>query len=567
MDEHHNTGYNAYRIQSFRGSSVNYRPEEFLHNIHYQMLSQHGIQPHIFEIPTFVVRAPDINNVAVNAPMVDYDVNLREDVEKGLMTPQILGVLTIPQRDLYNTMVLQVNKLAVWNSKREGLIGTHLLDVAKQWYNDLPVDTRRNYAEFKTAFLKEFNTDKLIHQAQEQALKIKRNKGDSIKQFAMRCKHIVNLGWAEYDDDNEIMNREVRDMKLWEVFKIGLSPKIIKTTAIEWRMLDPRRDFDDLVNALDTKDISIQEEDPDYVTEIKSIHNSSLDVNQSSEGEVRNSLSTVVDEISDRFNQMAFQIDKNNKRKTNKLKFCTHCKRSGHSKGSCWQNKNKNDEDSDDDSDDQKTPVKDYKEQSRSRNDQKYSYNQGKNDQKDRNQRENNTQQCYECQERTRSKSRENYSDYNRGRYNPSDKFRSNPQYNSTSNYRGYSQDRRYSQNRGYSQDRRYPQNRGYSQENRYPQNRGYSQERRFQQNRNDQRDGNNYSNYRTYDRNRENIEQNSQYSRKPYEKDKIVYDEEKSQIPENNIYDQMKRLKIGAGNINSNNIYSAEQEEIDYLN
>ena len=118
------------------------------------------------------------------------------------------------------------------------------------WFDGLTDAEKDNWTTFQGLFTAQFDTKQFKFQARVKAEGIKRQKTESIRQYALRIQQVVDIGWS--GADAPILLEKKR-----EIFCQGLFPQIVKGFAFEKLIETPGITWAVLIQTVDDKDISI----------------------------------------------------------------------------------------------------------------------------------------------------------------------------------------------------------------------------------------------------------------------------------------------------------------------
>ena len=213
--------------------------------------------------------------------------------------------------------------------KRKGYFHACLTQNAFEW---LRIETNNiaTWEALREAFIARFQDDKLKYKWQISVKNAKRTPNETIPSFAYRIQQGVNVGWPH-------LNQEQRNAKYMEFFIDGLTPVALKREVCKHRIEHDELTWANLKAHATTKDLSLQ-----MSAEFTNGQYKDTDKVLALESEI-NALKERISQTT--INAVNVTDAKNDISRQNQTRFCTDCKRSGHTKQFCFKRKARQRED------------------------------------------------------------------------------------------------------------------------------------------------------------------------------------------------------------------------------
>ena len=209
-----------------------------------------------------------------------------------------------------------------WHIRRMALVATALTGPAATWFNGLSETTKATWSTFTAAFLKQFDTVTAQFRAQAEAQTIKFKPEDSISIYACKIEDLVNKGWPEFDA--KMRNREYVNVFIqglpYDLKRIANGKKLEHTPTVD----SPIINFQVLKDYINRKHLA-QEMTPKDPNPIFSVQNTYTDSYRNRNYQSHRSRSP--------YNKH----DPNNKESSQFNKFCSYCRKNGHSISRCFK--------------------------------------------------------------------------------------------------------------------------------------------------------------------------------------------------------------------------------------
>ena len=230
------------------------------------------------------------------------------------------------------------NIQTVYDDRRKALFGSVLRGPAAEWFDSL--DAALTWDEIKTQFIARFTDGKMQYRFRLEAKNLKRQPDENIKSYIHRIKTLVDTGWptpSDADANARTACENQRIGKYKEYFIRGLTPPGLKQKAHQAVIENPNKTWGALQTLIINKDTSLV-----ISAEMSGFQQSSS--NSVTTDSRFTSIEKTLNEISNmvKNHQINATYDPNKpKMKQDFTRFCTYCKKSGHTVKFCWSLKRK----------------------------------------------------------------------------------------------------------------------------------------------------------------------------------------------------------------------------------
>ena len=231
------------------------------------------------------------------------------------------------------------NKIqTVYDDRRKALFGSVSRGPAAEWFDSL--EAALTWEGMKTQFTARFTDGKMQYRFRIEAENLKRQPDENIKSSIHRIKTLVDKGWLtppDADANARTASDKRRIGKYEDYFIRGLTPPGLKQKAHQALIEDPNKTWDALQTLIINKDTSLV-----ISAEMSGFQQSSS--NSKTTDSHFMSIEKTLTEISKmvKNHQINATYDPNNsKMKQDFTRFCTYCKKSGHTVNFCWSLKRK----------------------------------------------------------------------------------------------------------------------------------------------------------------------------------------------------------------------------------
>ena len=198
---------------------------------------------------------------------------------------------------------------------------------AAEWFDSL--DASLTWDEIKTQFIARLTDGKMQYRFRIEAENLKRQPDENIKNYIHRIKTLVDKGWptpSDADANARTACENQRIGKYKEYFIRGLTPPGLKQKAHQALIEDPNKTWEALQTLIIHKDTSLVISAEKSVLQHSSSNSVTTDSRFTSFERTMNELSNMV-----KSHQINETYDPNNpKMKQDFSRFCTFCKKSGH---------------------------------------------------------------------------------------------------------------------------------------------------------------------------------------------------------------------------------------------
>ena len=230
------------------------------------------------------------------------------------------------------------NIQTVYNDRRKALFGSVLRGPAAEWFDSL--DAALTWDEIRTQFIARFTDGKMQYGFRIEAENLKRQPDENIKSFIHRIKTLVDKGWpmpSNADANARTACEYQRIGKYKDYFIRGLTPFGLKRKAHQALIEDPNKTCDALQTLIINKDTILVISAEMSRFQQSSSNTVTTDSRFTSIQKTLNEISNMV-----KNHQINATYGPNNpKMKEDFTRFCTYCKKSGHSVKFCWSLKRK----------------------------------------------------------------------------------------------------------------------------------------------------------------------------------------------------------------------------------
>ena len=221
----------------------------------------------------------------------------------------------------------------VYDDRRKALFGSVLPGPAAEWFDSL--EAVLTWDGIKTQFIARFTDGKMQYRFRIEAENLKRQPDENIKSYIHRIKTLVDKGWPtppDADANARTACGNQRIGKYKDYFIRGLTPPGLKQKTHQALIEDPNKTWDALQKLIINKNTSLvisaemsgfQQSSSNFVTTDSRFTNIEKTLNEIS-NMVKN-------------HQIIATYDPNNpKMKQDFTRFCTYCRKFGHTVKFCW---------------------------------------------------------------------------------------------------------------------------------------------------------------------------------------------------------------------------------------
>ena len=230
------------------------------------------------------------------------------------------------------------NIQTVYDDRRKALFGSVLRGPAAEWFDSL--EAALTWDEIKTQFIARFTDGKMQYRFRIEAENLKRQPDENIKSYIHRIKTLVDKGWptpSDADANARTACENQRIGKCKDYFIRGLTPPGLKQKAHQALIENPNKTWDALQTLIINKDTSLVISAEMSGFQQTSSNSVTTDSRFTSIEKTLNEISNMV-----KNHQINATYDPNNpKMKQDFTRFCTYCKKSGHTVKFCWSLKRK----------------------------------------------------------------------------------------------------------------------------------------------------------------------------------------------------------------------------------
>ena len=236
------------------------------------------------------------------------------------------------------TAVNENNIQTVYDDRRKAFFGSGLGSPAAEWFDLL--EAALTWDELKTQNIARFSDGKMQYRFRIEAENLKRQPNEKIKSFIHRTKTLVDKGWPTPPDADANARTACENQRIgkYKDYLIrGLTTPGLKQKAHQALIEDPNKTLDPLQTLLINKDTSLV-----ISAEMSGFQQSS------SNSVTTDSRFTNFEKFSNEISNMVMNhqinatYDPNNpKMKQDFTRFCTYCKKFGHTVKFCWSLKRK----------------------------------------------------------------------------------------------------------------------------------------------------------------------------------------------------------------------------------
>ena len=215
----------------------------------------------------------------------------------------------------------------VYDDRRKALFGSVLRGPAAEWF-DSP-EAAFTWDELKTQCIARFTDGKMQYRFRIEAENLKRQPDENIKSYIHRIKTLVDKGWptppdAEANARTACENQRIGKYK--DYFIRSLTPPGLKQKAHQALIEDPNKTWDALQTLIINKDTSLVISAEMSGFQQSSSNSVTTDSRFTNFEKTLNEISNMV-----KHHQINATYDPNNpKMKQDFTRFCTYCKKSGH---------------------------------------------------------------------------------------------------------------------------------------------------------------------------------------------------------------------------------------------
>ena len=230
------------------------------------------------------------------------------------------------------------NIQTVYDDRRKALFGSVLRGPAAEWFDSL--EAALTWNEIKTQLIARFTHREMQYRFRIEAENLKRQPDENIKSYIHRIKTLVDKGWPKPSDADANARTACENQRIGkykDYFIRGLTPPGHKQKAQQALIEDPNKTWDALQTLIINKDTSLV-----ISTEMSGFQQTSS--NSVTTDSRFTSIERTLNEISNmvKNHQINATYDPNNpKMKQDFTRFCTYCKKSGHTVKFCWSLKRK----------------------------------------------------------------------------------------------------------------------------------------------------------------------------------------------------------------------------------
>ena len=222
-----------------------------------------------------------------------------------------------------------------WIHRRTALIQTTLDGAAQKWFSVLPIEIKSDWKRFTQEFSKMFVSERNKQHQRVLCNEIRRLPNETIKQLAVRIETLVRKAYS-------LNTHDYKNTKMTEILMMTLTPQLRKI-AIKKRashpssILEPDLDFRKLVDKLEQAEITMKLEETENLKlqYVNNIETKTTHINNIQETDI--DLSEKITEILN-----IYEKNPNWKGKPSFKKWCSYCRRYGHSISECRQKQQDN---------------------------------------------------------------------------------------------------------------------------------------------------------------------------------------------------------------------------------
>ena len=226
----------------------------------------------------------------------------------------------------------------VYDDRRKALFGSVSRGPAAEWFDSL--DAAKKWDEIKTQFIARFTDGKMQYRFRIEAENMKRQPDEDIKSYTHRIKTLVDKGWPTPSDADANARKACENQRIGmykDYFIRDLTPPGLKQKAHQALIEDPNKTWDALQTLVKNKDRSLVVSAEMSGFQQSSYNSVTTDSRFTSIEKTLNEISNMVK--NHQINATSDPI--NPKVKQDVTRFCTNCKKSGHTVKFCWSLKRK----------------------------------------------------------------------------------------------------------------------------------------------------------------------------------------------------------------------------------